>query len=472
MRTRSTPRITPAALAVMCALALLGALAPHASAQRPQAAPRPADGSLKAELGRQLFFDTSLSHPVGQSCGSCHSPATGFRFPHSAFNLFFGVANGAIPTRVTNRAVPTISYASFIPPGPIAQPRPADGGEMLYIGGLFWDGRAFDLEDQAHHPFVNPNEMNNLVHNLPDLSRIVQKVSHSPEAALFKQVYGANVFQGPAQVVFDDVADALAAYERSDEVSPFTSKYDAYLAGTATLTPEELDGLRLMSGTWSGRPGGEPYRKDAQCILCHGISQDPGIGYPDLWTNFCYANIGVPKNPTNPFYFQTNPHSNPAGYNPLGLAYIDLGLGDFIYPGMGLPEGNLGPGSSGDGDFLAINGAFKAPTLRNVDKRPHPGFVKSYMHNGSFKTLKQIVHFYNTRNLTTYPGEIIDFTQPNPYANLHGVPLWPPPEVSSPESLTNPNGLPSSEGGQVGNLGLTDEEENHIVAFLKALSDH
>ena len=78
---------------------------------------------------------------------------------------------------------------------------------------------------------------------------------------------------------------------------------------------------------------------------------------------------------------------------------------------MGLPAGNMGQHNNGQGDFLAINGTFKAPTLRNVDKRPSAGFVKAYMHNGFFKSLPQVVHFYNTRNLTSVPGEVLDFTK-------------------------------------------------------------
>jgi cytochrome c peroxidase len=148
-----------------------------------------------------------------------------------------------------------------------------------------------------------------------------------------------------------------------------------------------------------------------------------------------------------------------------------LGLGGLLYPLNDLPAGNMGPGSNGKGDFLGINGAFKTPTFRNVDKRPHPGFVKAYMHNGALKSLKQVVHFYNTRNLTTRPGEVIDFTQEHPYANLQGIPLWPPPEISSPESLENPTGAFNSDLATVGNLGLTNNEEDHIVAFLKTLTD-
>jgi cytochrome c peroxidase len=133
-----------------------------------------------------------------------------------------------------------------------------------------------------------------------------------------------------------------------------------------------------------------------------------------------------------------------------------------------LPAGNVGTGSNNQGDFLAINGTFKAPSLRNIDKRPYPGFVRAYMHNGVFKSLKEVVHFYNTRNLTTVPGEVIDFTKPDPYAGLKGKPLQDRPEYASPDTLSNPSGNTDEE---VGNLGLTASEEDDIIAFLKTLSD-
>ncbi len=436
------------------------------------AAPARADETPKALLGRQLFFETRLSNPVGQSCASCHSVAAGFKFPNSTLNLLFGVPTGAVQNRVGPRSVPTISYSAFSPNGPVAVGRPGEpgvrGGKMLFIGGQFWDGHATNLVDQASKPFFNPNEMNDLVHNLPSMDLLATKVEHSPEAALFKQVYGDDIFDQDPEVVLNSITDAIAEYERGPLVSPFNSRYDDYVAGHGTLTAAELDGLRLVTGSWTGRPGGTPYPKFAQCVLCHVIPGATGGGRPDLWTAYCYANIGTPRNYANPFYFQTNPYTNPVGYNPDGLHYVDLGLGGVLYPQEGLPPGNMGPGSNGYGDYLAINGAFKAPTLRNVDKRPHPGFVKVFMHNGAFKDLRQVVHFYNTRNLTTCPGEVIDFTQDHPYAHLRGIPLWPPPEFPSPVSLQNPEGAPD---GQIGNLGLTPQEEDHIVAFLKALSD-
>jgi len=422
--------------------------------------------TLKEQLGELLFFETNLSTPAGQSCGSCHAPEAGFTFPNSKNNQQYGVATGAITTRFGFRAVPTVAYAAYIASGPPVY----DPDLTAYVGGLFWDGRATDLANQATFPFQNPNEMNDLVHNIGSPALVVQKLQSTAEAHMFTEVFGKKIFSQPTAVIFNDLTQAIATYEKSSAVSPFSSKYDAYVKGQVEFTPEELDGLRLVTGSWSGRPGGPPYKKMAQCVLCHGIPDDPSQG-PDLWTNTCYANVGVPRNFNNPYYTETSKKLDPAGYNALGFNFVDLGLGDYLYPEMGLPSGNMGPGSDGQGDFLAINGAFKAPTLRNVDLRPYPSFVKAYFHNGVFKDLKTVVHFYNTRNLTTEPGEVIDFTQPDPYANLVGIPLFPEPEYPSPDTLQNPQGAPGSSSAQVGNLGLTDKEENDIVAFLKTLSD-
>src|SRR5207244_2052213 len=145
-------------------------------------------------------------------------------------------------------------------------------------------------------------------------------------ADLFREVYGDDVFSEPTDVVFTDIVEAIAAYERTPEVSPFTSRFDAYLIGNEKLTPEEFDGLCLMTGSATGRPSGPPYHKNANCTSCHIISDYPTDG-PSLWMDFTFANIGLPKNADNPFYDQTDARSNPGGYNPLGAAFIDLGLG-------------------------------------------------------------------------------------------------------------------------------------------------
>ena len=97
-----------------------------------------------------------------------------------------------------------------------------------------------------------------------------------------------------------------------------------------------------------------------------------------------------------------------------------------------------------------FNGQFQVPTLRNVDKRPRPDFVRAYMHNGYLKSLKEVVHFYNTRD---------KLPRCQPGAPGEKVTCWPAPEVS-----VNVNKV-------IGNLGLTDQEEDQIVAFLKTLTD-
>ena len=473
--TRSLIAATSGFIALCGTLFVPNAAKPHLNSALGIAPAEAAAPDLgKAVLGQALFFDTRLSQPTGMSCATCHSPDAGFTSPNAEVNRKLGPVAGIVPGRFGFRKPPTVAYAAFIPVGPPHY----DPAVSAFVGGQFWDGRAPDLAAQATMPFQNPNEMNNFLHGVGNPNQVVSQVAKGPYARLFQAVYGPHIFEQPAQA-FQDIAEAIAAYEKSPVVSPFDSKYDYWRKGQAQLSPDELDGLRLVTGSWSGRPGGTPYYKiiggqkvlrNAQCVLCHGIPADPKTG-PDLWTNTCYANIGVPKNAANPYYTETDAKSNPYGYNSLGKDFIDIGLGDFLYPQMGLPSGNAGPGSDGNGDFLQINGTFKAPTLRNVAQVPDPGFTKCYMHNGVFKSLKQVVHFYNTRNLTTYPGEVIDFTQDDPYQALKGKPLWPSPEYLSTDTLQNPQGLPGSPAGQVGNLGLTDAEEDHIVAFLKTLTD-
>lgn len=428
------------------------------AAARAQAPPPPPPQLV--QLGRDLFFDASLSNPGGMACSTCHAPEAGFSNPISLQNENAGEVPGIVPGRFGNRIPPSAAYAALLPPGP---PRQAPRARF-YIGGLFWDGRAADTVQQAQAPLLNPNEMNNLVHNLPAPQLVVGKVKSGPFATLFKQVFGANVFNESTQSVYADIAQAIAAYEGSSAVCQFSSKFDAFLQNKATLTPQEFHGLQLFTGSASGRPGGPPF-KNAMCAACHGMPP-AGQQVAPLFTNSRFANTGVPRNPNNPYYKMTNQAADPVGYNPLGEAYIDYGLGDYLYPQEGLPSGDLA-----QGDPLAIDGTFKTPSLRNVDKRPYPLFVKAYAHNGFFKSLQQIVHFYNTRNLTTAPGEVIDFTRPNPYLGLKGKPLWPRPEVPSPKTLVNPRGLPPGPGHEVGNLGLTPQEEAALVAFLQTLSD-
>jgi cytochrome c peroxidase len=353
-------------------------------------------------LGKHLFFDTNLSTPPGMSCAACHAPETGFTGPVAELNAHGAVYPGAVHTRFGNRKPPTAAYAGDSPPLYF------DDDEEVFIGGMFWDGRATGwtlgdpLAEQAQGPFLNPLEQNN-----PTAALVCLKVANSEYADLYEEVYGEPVdfTLGVAQT-YERIARAIAAYERSNEVNPFTSKYDYYLAGQAELTEQEAWGLELFEGK-------------ALCSACH-LSEPGPNGEPPLFTDFTYDNLGVPKNPENPFY------TMPPKWNPARADWIDLGLGGFL----------------AGTEYAAVaeenNGKQKVPTLRNVDKRPYPEFVKAYTHNGYFKTLEETVHFYNTRD----------------------VEEWPPPEV--PENVNT---------DELGNLGLTADEEAAIVAFMKTLTD-
>jgi cytochrome c peroxidase len=275
---------------------------------------------------------------------------------------------------------------------------------------MFWDGRATGwtlgdpLAEQAMGPFLNPVEQ-----NIPHIKQVIRKVQQSDYAALFVQVWGPaslDPVKNYAQS-YEYIARSIAAYERSAEVNPFTSKYDYWLKGEATLTAQEDLGRRLFRGR-------------ALCSACHPSESEPGEE-PPLFTDFTYDNLGLPKNPDNPFY------TAPKSINPDGENWIDPGLGGFL----------KGAGYSQE-VYEAEWGKHKVPTLRNVDRRPEPGFVKAYGHNGVFKSLEDIVHFYNTRDVED----------------------WPDAEV--------PMNVNTEE---LGDLRLTPEEEAAIVAFLKTLSD-
>jgi len=93
-----------------------------------------------------------------------------------------------------------------------------------------------------------------------------------------------------------------------------------------------------------------------------------------------------------------------------------------------------------------------------VDKRPSPDVVKAYSHNGYFKSLKGIVHFYNTRDAkpSCESLSIYDATEEMALDNN----CWPEPEVAANVNTK-----------ELGNLHLTEAQEDALVAFLKTLSD-
>jgi cytochrome c peroxidase len=365
------------------------------------------------QLGKSIFFDDNLSFYANQSCATCHAPGAGWTGPDSDINAHGAVYEGSIPGRFGNRKPPSSAYATFSPILYLDR-------KGLFTGGNFWDGRATGetlgnpAADQAQGPFLNPLEQ-----ALNAAADVVGRVCAASYADLFTQVWGVEVCD-PSNVsmAYDDIALSIAAYEASPEVNAFTSKYDFTYRGMAKLSNEERRGFALFRGK-------------GKCHRCH-ISN----GQMALFTDFTYDNLGIPRNPENPFYVSE--------FNPLNYDWVDRGLGAFLYS---IPQYEA---------FAAENyGKQKVPTLRNVDLRPGQGFVKAYGHNGYFKSLKGIVHFYNTRDVKEVCSD--PFTTE---ADALAQDCWPEPEVAI---NVNTN--------ELGNLGLTDEEEDAIVAFLKTLSD-
>jgi cytochrome c peroxidase len=289
----------------------------------------------KIALGKLLFNDANLSNPIGQACASCHSPETGFSDP-----LHQIVSEGAVSNTFGNRNAPNLAYNVFAPN------RYYNTIDETFVGGFFLDGRSPNLQEQMIHPLLNPVEMNNT-----STAQVVAKIKAAAYYPQIVALYGNSPFDDD---ILSYAADALMRFETSDEVNAFTSKYDYYLQGRATLSLEEQKGLVLFEGK-------------AKCALCHVTDPDPDQKKV-LFTDFTYDNLGVPKNLDNPFYT--------AASNPLGINYVDLGIGAIV-------------------SQPTHYGKFKVPSLRNV------AISAPYFHNGSITTLEKVVRFYNRRDLNT-----------------------------------------------------------------------
>jgi cytochrome c peroxidase len=406
------------------------------------------------ELGSFLYFDENLSQPDGMSCATCHDPAFGFVDPD--FNL--PVSEGVLPGRVGNRNAPMSAYAMY---APIFH---YDEGEGLFIGGQFWDGRATGLSalgdplaDQAVGPPLNPLEMAN-----PNKDTYVRDVEHSDYAALFEEVWGAGILDD-VEAAYDKAGLSVAAFERTALFAQFSSRYDAYLqacmksggkvklddlndcaqgignraakAAASTLTAAEWQGLQLFMNPTNDNNGVLEAGEGAACVLCHVADWTMAADYaldvvvpgwapqgmvPPVFTDFTFDNLGVPKNWDNPFLYL------PPSLNPDGEDFIDLGLGGFLAANPDLVPANY--------DYTVDNGKHKVMTLRNIDLTP------PYAHNGFFEGLIDITHFYNTRD-------------------KDGV-SWDEAEV--PGTVNH---------DELGDLGLSTDQELLLVEFMKTLSD-
>jgi cytochrome c peroxidase len=331
------------------------------------------------QLGKVMYQDKDFSRNKTQSCQTCHHHISGFADPtnmRDPYNTFVSLGDDGVSKG--GRNAPSSAYAGF-------SPALAKNAEGAYVGGMFWDGRATGLSvtlgdplaEQAQGPPLNPVEM-----NMPDKEAVVEAVRSATYANLFRKVFGSASLND-ADTAYDNIARAIAAYERSQEVQAFTSRFDA-----GQLNTQEENGQELFK---------------VNCAKCHSMENVDGKG--PLFTNYTYANIGVPTNPKV-------------------STEQDFGLGGFL-------DSTEAPEEFAS-DAADEMGKFKVPTLRNI------AFTAPYAHNGFFPTLKDIVMFKNTRDVDSWP-------EPNVKDNLNTTDL--------------------------GDLKLTDQDVDDIVAFLLTLTD-
>ncbi|MCA8270974.1 cytochrome-c peroxidase [Burkholderia sp. AU30280] len=336
--------------------------------QRPAAQPL----SAVAQLGRALFADPSLSASGKQSCASCHSPdhaygpanaldvqpgglamtQHGYRPPPSLMYLYRQPNFSIGPDAGENDAAPTVAQQAASAAGVVKAQKVAGTSaapQLVPQGGMFWDGRADTLQQQAFGPLLNPVEMANA--SIDDVAR---KLAQSSHRAQLEQLFGARVFDSP-QLVVSEAMFAIARYQVEDpSFHPYSSKYDRWLEGRARLTQAELRGLRLFN---------DPDK--ANCAGCH-LSKPGKDGLPPMFTDYQYEALGAPRNK------ELAQNRNPAFY--------DLGV--------------CGPFREDLKDQTQYCGMFLTPTLRNSATR------RVFFHNGVFHTLDQVMAFYNERSIS------------------------------------------------------------------------
>ena len=441
-------------------------------------------------LGGLLNFDETMSPFRNQACASCHLPYTGFSGPIPSVNLTMVAYPGTFRFRAGKRVAQRYTYSPRFPVLHLnGTKNSAVGG--TFTGGNFWDGRAtgYKLQsadaEQAQHPPVDTQEM-----GFPDTACIALRISQAGYRPLFETVWGVDfdinfgnaeqicstpggafgttatpialsaIDRTKANNIFDHWGQSISFLESSNDVSPFTSKFDAFLRGAYTLTADEAAGRALFDGK-------------GNCNSCHldGVSTKLTPGQTDtgtdnetepLFTCFAYANLGLPLNPRVAIFYQSTPDGVGFTPNPDGFRFRDLGFGTFLRSGPGsAPNPNA---STWQSLAAAHDGQMQTSTARNVamtppqcptTEAPGPFFQKEFFHNGYIKSLKQLVHFYNTRDV--FPFNV---TSGNcPAGKTEKVDCWPMPEVPDNLDMT------------VGKLGLTDQEENQIVAFMQTLTD-
>ncbi len=276
-------------------------------------------------------------------------------------------------------------------------------------GGLFWDGRADTLQDQALVPMLDPREMAG-----GSVDIVAAKLRQAPYAALLSQLFGPGVLTQSGFLV-KEAMFAVTRYEiESASFHPYTSKFDYWLEGRARFTPAEMRGYVLFND-----------KTKANCGGCH-LDQPGRDGLPPLFTDHQYEALSAPRNP-----------ALLANRDP---AYFDLGI--------------CGPYRPDMHDQTQFCGMFLTPTLRNAATR------HVFFHNGVFHTLKQVMDFYDNRDVapqTLYPSQNGHVTKDNDI----------PPQLRANIDVADP----PFDRKLGDDPAMTEKEENDIIAFLQTLTD-
>ncbi len=368
-----------------------------------------AEAKALAAIGARMFRDPRLSGSGKLACASCHDPARAFGPPNG-----LAVQMGGRDMRQPGvRAVPSLKYLQAVPQftehffdSDDEADESIDNGPT---GGLTWDGRADRAGDQARIPLLSPFEMANAA---PEA--VIAAARKAGYVTELRHVLPADEMAGNDQI-FAALLKALEVYQQDPATFyPYDSKYDAYLAGKAVLTPREQRGLAAFSDPAKGN-----------CSSCH-IAERANDGTPPQFTDYGLIAVGLPRNPAIPANRNT--------------AYVDLGL--------------CGPLRIDLKDHPEYCGLFKTPTLRNVATR------QVFFHNGVFHSLRDAVAFYASRD--TDPGRWYPRKADGTIDKFNDLPARYQANLNSdPPFDRKPGDKPT----------LTEAEIDDIVAFLHTLTD-
>jgi len=360
-------------------------------------------------LGRELFFDRSLSASGRMACATCHDPNHAFG-PPNALPVQLGGKDLREPGL---RATPSLKYLQAVPQFTEHYFESDDEGDESVdngpTGGLTWDGRVDRRRDQARVPLLSPFEMAN-----GGPADVVARVRQASYAGRLRQIFGDLIFDD-SDKAFAAISEALEVYQQDYRAFyPYSSKYDAYLAGRTKLTPREAHGLELFNDPAKGN-----------CASCH-YSERGNDGTPPQFTDYGLIALGVPRN-----------RAIPANADP---NFFDLGA-----------CGPLRTDLAGRAEYC---GLFRTPSLRNVALR------NTFYHNGSEHDLHKAVEFYVERD--TWPAK--------------WYPRGPDGQVEKFDDLPaqyrgNINMDPPFGGKPGDKPALSPAEIDDIVAFLGTLTD-